>query len=249
VDPSCLALPKGTVLPARCRAANFRAQQFWRVTVDVGNRRFVARPYRAQSVLDALNQDDTQYVNPNLSAGSPVEVTVVSAKTIRFKTDHGQEMPALLDSQELLSKPEIAKAVPEAPAPAASLQPSGAKVVLLENNEFRDLEVQASKTQDIGDGAALVSFPGAASPIRAASNTPVFLVLADSGPVELSRLQVGNGTRELAVARNRSASAVVIVVTEVSATLRRCTIKDPLPPGEYVVRLQNSDRGFLFSVR
>ncbi|HSP70439.1 MAG TPA: hypothetical protein VLN48_22090 [Bryobacteraceae bacterium] len=242
-DPSCLAVPKGAAPPARCRASNLRARQFWRVTIDVGSRRFVVRPYRAQNLLDTLNQDGTVYVNPNLTAASLVEVAVTSTKAVRLKTEGGQEMPALVDSQALVSRTEAPPPVAAGPGTL-----SDSKVVLLENDDFHDLEIQECKSQNIGDGAALYSFPGGASPVRAASKTPAFVVLAGNGNVELSRLQVGKGARELAVARNRSASPVPIVVTPVSATLRKFTVKDPLPPGEYVVLLENSNRGFLFGV-
>jgi hypothetical protein len=147
-DPSCLAIPKGATPPARCRASNLRAQHYWRVTVEVGNRRFVVRPYRAQNLLDALNQDGADYVDPKLAAASPVEVAIISSKTVRLRTDPGQEMPAIVDSQELVSKTE----------PSVSF---GSKVVLLENSDFHDLEVQEFK----------LSFAGAASPIR--SGEPV----------------------------------------------------------------------------
>jgi len=75
------------------------------------------------------------------------------------------------------------------------------------------------------------------------------VVLAGDGIVELSRLQVGKGTRELAVTKSHSASPVPIVMTQVSTTLRKFTVKDPLPPGEYVILLEDSNRGFLFNVR
>ena len=238
-DPSCLAIPKGAVPPARCRASNLRAQHYWRVTVEVGNRRFVVRPYRAQNLLDALNQDAADYVDPKLTADSPVEVAIISSKTVRLKTDRGQEMPAIVDSQDLLSKTVAA------PAPASF----GSKVVLLENSDFHDLEVQEFKSQSIGDGAMVYSFAGASSPIGPAPKTPVFVALASEGSIELSRLQVGKGTRELAVTKNHSASPVSIVMTQVSATLRKFTVKDPLPPGEYVILLEGANQGFLFTVR
>jgi hypothetical protein len=238
-DPSCQAIPKGATPPARCRASNLRAQHYWRVTVEVGNRRFIVRPYRAQNLLDALNQDGADYVDPKLTASSPVEVAIISSKTVRLKTDPGQEMPAAVDSQELFSKTV-------APPPPANFD---SKVVLLENSDFHNLEVQEFKALSIGDGAMLYSFPGAASPIRPASKTPVFVVLAGDGNVELSRLQVGKRTRELAVTKSNSASPVPIVMTQVSSTLRKFTVKDTLPPGEYVILLENSNLGFLFNVR
>ena len=238
-DPSCQAIPKGATPPARCRASNLRAQHYWRVTVEVGNRRFVVRPYRAQNLLDALNSDGADYVDPKLAAASPVEVAIISSKTVRLKTDRGQEMPAIVDSQELLSK----TVAPPAPTSIDST------IVLLENSDFHNLEVQEFKSQNIGDGAMLYTFPGSASSIRPASKTPVFVVLAGDGIVELSRLQVGKGTRELAVTKSHSASPVPIVMTQVSTTLRKFTVKDPLPPGEYVILLEDSNRGFLFNVR
>jgi len=241
-DPSCLATPKGAAPPARCRASNLRAQQFWRVTVDVANRRFVVRPYRAANLLDALNQDGADYVDPKLTAGSAVEIAITSSKGVRLKIDRGQEMPAIVDSQQLLSKAE------PPPVTVAPVTPSDSKVVLLENSDFRDLEVQEFKAQDIGDGASLYSFSGVASPIRLASKSPVFVVLAGAGTVELSRVQAGKGTRELAVTKSHSASFVPIVMTQVSSTLRKFTVKDPLAAGEYVILLANSNQGFLFSV-
>ena len=249
-DPSCRSVPKGATPPARCRPSALRAEQFWRVTVDVGNKRFVVRPYRAAKLLDALNQDAPDYVDPHLTASSAIEAAVVSSKAIRIRTDQGQGIAAIVDSQELLSTTVAASKAPQSSAGVTS----GSKIVLLENSDFRDLEVQEFKSQDIGDGAMLYSFPGDASPVRAGSRTPVFLLLADgeaatAGNLELARLQVGKGVRELALAKNRSASSIPITVTQVSATLRKFTAKEPLPPGEYVIRLENSNRGFLFQVR
>ena len=219
-DPSCRAVPRGATLPARCRASNLRAQQYWRVTVDVGNKRFVVRPYRAPNLLDALNQDAPDYVDPQLTPASSLEAAVVSSKTIRLRTDQGSGIPAIVDSQELLSRP-VPKLYVDPPAPRSPQAnvpvKSASKVVLLDNSDFVDLEVQEAQSQDIGDGAALFSFTGDASPVRAGSDKPVFLVLADSqaampANVELSRLQVGQGSRQLAysLAKKRSASSLPI---------------------------------------
>jgi len=261
-DPSCRAVPKGAAPPARCRASNLDAEQFWRVTVDVGNKRLVVRPYRAQNLLTSLNQAATVYVDPNLSASSPVEVAVVSSKAVRLRADLGQGIPAILDSQELLSN-SPAREVPFQSEPSAPPRPKAAvsytsstKVVLLENSDFTDMEAQEIRSQDIGDGAVSYSFTGDASPTRPGSKTPVFRVLAEGdaaagGNPEVSRLQVGKGARQMAysLTKKRSASSVAITVTQVSATLRKIAIREPLPPGEYVVLLENSSRGFLFSVR
>jgi hypothetical protein len=166
-DPSCRSLPKGAAPPARCRPSNLRAKQFWRVTVDVGNKRFVVRPYRAAKLLDALNQDGTDYVDPHLTPGSPLEAAIVSTKSIRLRTDQGQGIPAIVDSQELRSAPEVAPRA-DVPQPVRqSVTPSvasGSKVVLIENSDFVELEVQEARSQDIGDGAAVDSFTGTASP-------------------------------------------------------------------------------------
>jgi hypothetical protein len=118
-DPSCRAVPKGATPPPQCRPSNLRAEQFWRVTVEAGNKRFVVRPYRAQSVLASLNQSATEYVDPKLTTGSVVEVAVVSSKVVRLRTDQGQGIPAVVDSQELLSKPPA--------PPVTSAQPQSAQ--------------------------------------------------------------------------------------------------------------------------
>ncbi|MBZ5677887.1 MAG: hypothetical protein LAP61_26870 [Acidobacteriia bacterium] len=259
-DASCRSLPKGATPPARCRPSALRAEQFWRVTVDVGNKRFVVRPYRSAKLLDALNQDATDYVDPHLTPGAPIEGAVVSSKTIRLRTDQGAGIPAIVDSQELLSTIQVTSKPESAPPPRpqafAAWAPSSDKVVLLENSDFLDLETQEIKSQDIGDGAVLYSFAGASSPVRVASNKPVFLVMAESesasgGNMELSRLQVGQGARQMpySLTRNRSASSLPITVTQPSVTLRKVNVRDPLPPGEYVILVENSNRGFLFEVR
>lgn len=264
-DASCRAVPKGGTYPAQCRPAYLRAEQFWRVTVEVSNKRFIVRPYRAPKFLDSLSDAPPAYVDPNLTANAPVQVAIVSNKSVRFRTDQGQGTLALIESQELLSSAAIAKveAAPKSevePAPALrptaiALRTSSFKVVLLENGDFVELETQAFKSQDIGDGAALYSFTGESSPSRIASNMPIFLVLAENdgtanGNVELSRLQAGKGTRQLAytVTKSRSASSIPIDVSQVSSTVRKLNVKEPLRPGEYVVLLHSSNRGFLFRV-
>lgn len=251
-DPSCRAVPRGATPPARCRPSALRAEQFWRVTVDVGNKRFVVRPYRPAKLLDALNQDATDYIDPHLTAATSIQVALVSGKAIRLRTDQGPGIAAMVDSQELLSTPAVAPR-PQAVTTRAT---STAKVVLLENSDFLELETQEIKSQDIGDGAVIYSFTGDSSQTRAASNNPVFLVMAESdttagGNVELSRLQVSKGIRQMpySLTKNRSASSIPIIVTQVSATLRKVNVRQPLPPGEYVVLLENSHRGFLFAVR
>jgi hypothetical protein len=270
--PDCRSVPKGTTPPPHCRPAYLRAQQFWRVTVDVGNKRFVVRPYRAPKLLNALSDAGADWVDPNLTTASPVEVAVLSNKAVRLRADQGPGMPAIVDSQQLLAgeaaapppRPKAAASVaiasPRSSSPRASAPPvlsaslSG-KIVLLENSDFRDLEVQQFKSQDIGDGAVIYSFAGDSSEIRIGSNPPVFLVLGDSEAAmvnpELSRLQVAKGARQMvySAAKNHSASPVPIVVTPVSGTVRKVTSKEPLPPGEYVLLPENSTRGFLFEVR
>jgi hypothetical protein len=267
MDPSCRAVPKGSTLPPQCRPANLRAERFWRVTVEVGNKRLVVRPYRAPKLLDSLNDASVVYVDPNLKADSSVEVATYSTQAARIRSDRGPGIPAMIESQELLSSSEVPKKAeipapqkaelpaPARPKPAAAVTP-GAKVVLLENGDFHDLEVQEFTSQDIGDGATLYSFTGGTSQARAGSNAPVFLVLAESeaampASVELSRLQTGAGTRQMAYSpsKNHSASSVPTIVTQVSATVRKVSVKEPLAPGEYVVLPENSNRGFLFEVR
>ncbi len=256
-DPSCRSVPKGAVPPPRCRPSYLRAVRFWNVTVDVGNKRFVVRPVPPPGSLYLLSQGGTEYVDPQLTAPSAVEVAIISTKSVRLKADGGKEIFAMVESQKLLSTPEVPPKVDPPPPPrpqAIAPATSTSKVVLLENSDFVELEVQEIKSQDIGDGAVLYSFTGDSSPARVGSSTPVFLVTADDaagGNVELSRLQVGQGTRQMAysLTKNRSASSIPITVAQVSATLRKVNVQEPLSPGQYVVLLENSNRGFLFAVR
>ncbi len=258
-DPSCRGLPRGATPPPSCRASNLRAEHFWRVTVDVGNKRLVVRPYRAPGLLDSLNDSGTVYVDPNLAAAASVEVALYSSKAVRLRTDQGPGILAIVDSQELISKseaPAVAELSPPPRPPATAVVTSDSKVVLLENNDFIDLEVQEFTTQDIGDGAVLYSFHGDSSPTRIGHNPPVFLVLTEGQEaigqdLEVSRLQVGKEIRQLAYSstKRHSASALPVVVTQVSSTVRKVSLREPLPPGEYIVLLGDSHRGFLFQVR
>jgi len=258
-DPSCRAVPKGATPPARCRSSNLAAEHYWRVTVDVGNKRLVVRPYRAGGLLDSLNQTERVYVDPNLTIEAPVEVAVYSSKAIRLRADQGPGVPAIVDSQELLpsAEPPLKAELSSPPSLRVTVPKTLAfKVVLLENSDFRDLEVQELKSEGIGDGAVLYSFAGGASQTRISSENPVFIVLAESDAaggenLELSRLQVGQGIRQLVYSqtKKRSASSLPITVTRVSATVRKVSVNEPLLPGEYVVLLEDSDRGFLFGTR
>ena len=256
-DPDC-RLPRGATVPAHCRAANLRAEQFWRVTVESGNKRYVVRPYRAPKFLDSLNQEGPVYVDPNLTAGSTVEVAIYANNSVRLRTDKGDGIAAIVDNENAIAQPQAALKVEAPPvlraiavAPAGvPIVPSGSKVVLLENGDFIDLEAQQLKAQDIGDGAVLYSFPGVSSPARIGSSKPVFLVMVQ-GNLELARMQVGNGSRQLlfSAAKKHSASSLAISVTQVSDTIRRVTLNEPLAPGEYVFVMEDSNRAFLFEAR
>jgi hypothetical protein len=264
-DPDCRNVPRGGTPPEHCRPAYLRAEQFWRVTVEAGNKRYVVRPYRAPKLIDTLSQDGPKYVDPKLTAGSAVEVAVYSSKIIRLRADQGDGLPAAVDSQEIISGVVVSKAAPPqqevavraaaspiAQASAADPVQSEFKIVLLDNGDFIDLEAQELKAQDIGDGAALYSFAGDSSRVRVSSNKPVFMILgaSDATNSELSRLQVGKGTRELVYSqiRKKSASAVPVTVTRVSDTLRRVAVNEPLGAGEYVLIVPGSGRAFLFGL-
>jgi hypothetical protein len=246
-DPTCKSVPRGAVLPPKCRPGNLAAEQYWRVTIEAANKRYVVRPYRAASLIDSLNQAAPNYVDPNLAPGAAVEIAVFPNKTLRLRTDQGQGMPALLDSQSLISGVEVpVKIAASRAVPVAKADP-GAKIVLLENGDFIDLEIQELKGQDIGDGAVLYSFDGESSKARVGSSKPVFMVLGGGVP-ELSKLQVGKGTRQMlySAAKKRSASALGIGVTPVSDTVRRVTVNEPLVPGKYALILDG--RAFLFDL-
>lgn len=268
-DADCRNVPRGGTPPEHCRPAYLRAEHFWRVTVEAGNKRYVVRPYRAPKLIDTLSQEGANYVDPKLTAGSAVEVAVYSSKIIRLRTDQGDGVPAAVDSQEIISGVVASKAVPPqqevamrvaappiaAVAPARAVDPvqSDFKIVLFDSGDFIDLETQELKAQDIGDGAAIYSFAGDSSRARVSSNKPVFMILggSDTSNPELSRLQIGKGTRELVYSqiRKKSASALPVTVTKVSDTLRRVSVNEPLGPGEYVFVVPGSGRGFLFGLR
>jgi hypothetical protein len=260
-DASCRNVPRGETPPPRCRPDNLRGEQFWRVTIDVGNKRYVARPYRTPKFIDSLNQAGPVYVDPNLAVGASVEVAVYPNQTIRIRTDQGDGLPASVDSVDQIgpavtevptrAEPRpVTQSVPaSSPRATSAVSPGPSKIVLLEGGDFIDLEVQELKAQDIGDGAVLFSFAGDSSQTRINTPKPVFLILGGNEAVELSRLQVGKGTRQLVYSstRKHSASAVAATVTPVSDTTRRLSPSELLAAGEYVLLLPDSGRAFLFS--
>lgn len=151
-DPSCRAVPKGANLPAQCRPSNLRAQQFWRVTVEAGNKRFVVRPYREQSLLSSLSPSETVFVDPHLATGSAIEVGVVSSKMVRLRTDQGPGTPAMVDSQELLSKPTAAAVIPVA-APQKFWAAISISPAVFQLKEAGTLQLSFAVVND-GDAAA-----------------------------------------------------------------------------------------------
>jgi hypothetical protein len=209
-------------------------------------------------LLDSLNQEGPFYVDPNLTAGTTLEVAVYANKSVRPRTDKGDGVPAILDSEDTIEKAEVSAKVESSPpvrAPAAPAPSSASKVVLLENGDFIDLENQELKAQDIGDGAVLYSFAGDSSSTRIGSARPVFLVMMP-GNIELARVQVGKGNRQLlySAAKKHSASPLAVNVSQVSDTLRRITVSEPLAHGEYVLLVidsnkDDSSRAYLFEAR
>jgi len=261
-DPTCRAVAKSAVPPPQCRESNLKAQKFWNVTIEVGNKRLVVRPYRAVGILGAIGQAERAYIDPKLTVSMPVEVSLDSTKSIRYRTDQGQGIQASVESQELLAASEVPRKAELTPPPgteAPALQPPSFKVSVLENGDFLDLETQPLKSEGIGDGAVLYSFAGESSPSRVTAKKPIFLILSEAaetveaagGDVELSRLQAGKGMRQLvsSAAKKRSASSVATTVTQVSATVRKVSPTEDLKPGKYALLVGNSDRAFLFEVR
>jgi len=224
----------------------------------------VVRPYK-QPTLGILNENGVTYLDPMLAAGATVEVAIVAKNTLRYRTDLGQGNTAQIDTQALLTgsaAPPVGKIPLSLPPPKPVGAPtvelpavsSALKVVLLENSDFRDLEVQQVRSQDIGDGASLYSFSGEASSTVAGSNRPVFLVLAEgetNGQVELARLQVSKGVRQVvySAAGKKSASSVPVLVTRVSPTVFRVTVNQGLAPGEYAILPAGLNRAFLFQIK
>ena len=225
---------------------------------DMGNKRFVVRPYRAPNLLDALNQDAPDYVDPQLTPASSLEAAVVSSKTIRLRTDQGGD-PAIVDSQELLSRP-VPKLYVDPPAPRSPQAnvpvKSASKVVLLDNSDFVDLEVQEDPVPGYWRWRRALfvhrrRFPRF-EPVPTSPSSSCWPIARRPCPrMSNSRAcRSAEGSRQLAysLAKKRSASSLPITMTQVSTTLRKLSVAEPLPPGEYVVLLDNSNRGFLFEV-
>ncbi len=71
-EPDCRNVPRGGTPPEHCRPAYLRAEHFWPLLVEAGNKRYVVRLYRAPKLIDTLSQDGPNYVDPKVTPDSTI---------------------------------------------------------------------------------------------------------------------------------------------------------------------------------
>ncbi len=123
---------------------------------------------------------------------------------------------------------------------------------LVQASTLVETEVQEAKEEGKKDETTFV-IPGANSPARTPLAEPIFLLLADRiqpDRLELYKLEVKNGRREVTMTRKarRSARPLRIAVTPLGDRLYRIEADEYLEDGEYSISPSDSNRVFCFEI-
>ena len=107
---------------------------------------------------------------------------------------------------------------------------------------------QESKKDD-----TLYTIPGASSSARTPLAEPIFLVQSDliqPERLELYKLDVKNGHREVTTSKRRrsGAKALHLTVTKLDGRLYRVEVDEPLDDGQYSISPSDSNHAFCFEV-
>jgi hypothetical protein len=94
--------------------------------------------------------------------------------------------------------------------------------------------------------------PGANSPAKTPLAAPIFLIQTqelDAGKLQLYKLEVKGGQREISFTKRKQPNAVIINATQVgSGGLYRVEVEQTLQPGEYALTPEGSNKVFCFAV-
>ena len=111
---------------------------------------------------------------------------------------------------------------------------------------------QAQQENRKNDSTFIIS--GATSPARTPLAEPIFIIDAQKvspDRLELYRLEVKGGNREVSISSNRRRGgnrALHLVVTPLSNRLYRVEVGEPLENGEYALSPNGDNRAFCFEV-
>ena len=93
---------------------------------------------------------------------------------------------------------------------------------------------------------------GAASSAKTPLASPIFLIQTaeiEAGKLQLYKLEVKNGQREISFSKRKQPQAVIINATQVaSGGLYRVDVEQTLQPGEYALTPEGSNKVFCFAV-
>jgi hypothetical protein len=99
---------------------------------------------------------------------------------------------------------------------------------------------------------SLYTINGASSPAKTPLASPILLIKSDKvipRDLQLFKLEVKGGNRELAFPAKKPPQAIRIVVTKLSAdNIWKIEVDESLEPGEYSLSPQTSDQTFCFQV-
>jgi hypothetical protein len=124
---------------------------------------------------------------------------------------------------------------------------------LVHANHLVETEVSEAKEQGGKKDTSYV-IPGAASPAKTPLAEPIFIVDMSQGSpeqIELYRLEVKNGQREVVLSQKRrhsDAGPFHMVVTPLGGGLYRIEVDEPLQNGEYSLSPNGSNRVFCFEI-
>jgi len=94
--------------------------------------------------------------------------------------------------------------------------------------------------------------PGAASPVKTPLASPIFLLQTqelDASKLQLYKLEVKSGQREISFTKRKQPTAIIINATQVgSGGLYRVEVEQTLQPGEYALTPEGLNKVFCFAV-
>ena len=124
---------------------------------------------------------------------------------------------------------------------------------LLHANHLVETEVGEARQQGGKKDTSYV-IPGAASPAKTPLAEPIFIMESNQlspEQIELYRLEVKNGSREVVLTQRRRHSEVGpfhLVVTRLGERLYKIEVDEPLQNGEYSLSPNGSNRVFCFEI-
>src|SRR5262249_12557469 len=93
---------------------------------------------------------------------------------------------------------------------------------------------------------------GAASPAKTPLASPILLIQTqerEAGKLQLYKLEVKNGQREISFSKKKQPPAIIVNATQIaSGGLYRVDVEQTLQPGEYALTPEGSNRVFCFAV-